>query len=460
MAGAFQHRCDGFPRRRNDGKAIREALLVEHTLDLCEAAGRGDLGVRRRLDAARCAFGRRQRGGQCANRLLDGIGISGLVHRIHGIGERHAADLCALAGLRGFAHAFELIEIGGATRNADLLQMRAPLEYVRGRRGTGRAYVEVAIGALLHFLPQLGIVFRVARVAVPDHRLANLVPGLERGGDVPGNLVHARATRPRHDDVDTLALESWQPRGQRHPLHCGERTPRIEGRVDRRLRRWRGDAGRQQCQQEGGPVRALVHDFDPSLTWALSLLLRVLAEERDHRGDIGEHGAMITARPLDVLVGDVQFLHLVDPLPHALHWNQGILVALHDDHRNALRGREAVVLWKDARWRVRWCNGTDTGPDRRMLDAEIDGAGAAHGVTHDVDPLVIDIEFLADHVEYGHHVLLAALTDLVRNAQRGRYGTRGGRAARGPTGGTSWTAGGRATHADAAIGATRASGHG
>ena len=81
--------------------------------------------------------------------------------------------------------------------------------------------------------------------------------------------------------------------------------------------------------------------------------------------EVAAAGALtyVTARTLDVFVRDVQVLHLVDPLPHTGHRNQRILVALHDDHRNALRGSQAVVLGKDARWRVRRRDGTDAGPD-------------------------------------------------------------------------------------------------
>src|SRR5262249_8752048 len=61
---------------------------------------------------------------------------------------------------------------------------------------------------------------------------------------------------------------------------------------------------------------------------------------------------------------------------------------------------------------VRRSLSADRGPHRGVLRAQEQRARATHRVAYQVDPLVVDVEFLANHRDDVHHVLFAQLREI------------------------------------------------
>src|SRR5436190_23933930 len=111
----------------------------------------------------------------------------------------------------------------------------------------------------------------------------------------------------------------------------------------------------------------------------------LVEESKNIRHARGQHAAVVSASDFYVLMGDVEFFHLLDPWPGARDvGNKRIHVALNDDERNVFRRFQRVVVRIDSRWLGGWSHGANPGPNRGVLDAEIHRAGATHGMSHDV----------------------------------------------------------------------------
>ena len=79
----------------------------------------------------------------------------------------------------------------------------------------------------------------------------------------------------------------------------------------------------------------------------------------------------------------------------------------------------------EIRWTVKLCadrrrGGRDSGPDVLVLHAEVQGAGAAHRVSGEIDATLIDIEFVTHDVGDVHHITLAQLAQVRHTASARR----------------------------------------
>ena len=138
----------------------------------------------------------------------------------------------------------------------------------------------------------------------------------------------------------------------------------------------------------------------------------MLREEReDLRLMRPNHGAVIAARHLDVLVGlHRDRLHRLRPCASDRDRHDGVHVAVdqHDWHLRDL----AETLPIDGKGGGRERDGR--GPPLRVLDRQVQRASATHRMAHQVRAVIVDLEFLAYEIDHLQGFLLTQLAQVGR----------------------------------------------
>src|SRR5262249_51110228 len=115
------------------------------------------------------------------------------------------------------------------------------------------------------------------------------------------------------------------------------------------------------------------------------LLLLLLEKLKNLRHPLPDDLPAPGASHFPVPLRDVQLPHPLPPSPRSLRPHRSVLVALHDDHGDVLDLVEVLRLAARSRR-----DGSQAGPEVRVLRPEVPSAAAAHRVADQVNALVVD----------------------------------------------------------------------
>ena len=115
---------------------------------------------------------------------------------------------------------------------------------------------------------------------------------------------------------------------------------------------------------------------------------------------------------LNVLVVHPELLHSGHPDTGGA--NKPVLVPLDNNDRQVTDFRQVPYVARRSR-----SHRGQGRPDIRVLHAKMPGATSTHGMSHQVNAVIIDIEFPANDPQHVHHVLLAQFTKVPWNAVPG-----------------------------------------